>query len=724
MKKFLLFAAAALVAVSANAQLSNRSLAGKPQSRTAVQSSVQQKKFEVAGMKDAQATLSGYNRLGMGKMVAVTAQTKQLLTPARQFQSNAPRRAGAVQPVYYAVGNDISEGAVSWEMQAGTFEDGSLCLIDVIPNAFEFEGGVPVEYTLSGDSAITIQPQLVASSEEKGWFIYLVDGTSASGEITLYLGEDGSLSSDGSFSALYAVFSTETFDPEFGDTYLGNYEYVQSIKYALPGQLVIPTATAEPSSLVLFAGLGVSGYHYTLNYAFTSAYAPMTFRNSTIDRATEWSWSVDKDDEVITSTDKNFTIDIEPGTYTAFKQVAKNETAVSDTTFWGCRQSLSDEGEIVYDSVFVFGGGFESEFEFTDGTYATITRQNPDGDLTFYTNWGTPDKTNTSMSKIYVYHDKPAAPLYIEGITLPIVAFEVTDKIKYRKNPLHISIYECSRTMAGRLTLGDLIAEGDAPIASIVDEYKEQSGLTAVNFTDLYVLDELGMSQTVDHLFIDSEFVVVIENWDSGLFTGVLGSQDVWDDNDLISTWFEQTDEPGSMYRYASWKCKLFVGLLGAACGYLNTEDDTNINLPTEGGEASIHIDPMLYSSDENDNPATRLFLEDNFYLDGNYEEPQEQPEWLELLYTNPDAEAESSEFDLIVRADALPEGVEGRTAEFTVWQEGAKLDIKVVQGTDTGITTVTATRHATGKLYNLAGQNVKTAKGIVISNGRKFINK
>ena len=671
MRKCLLFAVAALIAFSANAQ--QRVAQGKQKSLPAAT----QRHYAAVPAKNV-GKPELISKHAVSNRITTTESLNKALSPVVKFQNTslAPAKAAEVQAVYDGYGSHVSDGPMSWEMRSGVaeYDDGTSAtvLVDVIPDPFGFEDGVMVEYTLEG-GIISIAPQLIASNEEGTLFIFLESATSQDGTITLTLDDEGRIT--GAYSILYGAYSTEEYSM---DNYLGYYgNYLEGIKYSLPGETVTPTMSFEPTNLVLFAGLGLNGYSYNSNLAITSAYAPLSFRNTTTDPSTAWEWSIGQElgeDSVgLTGNEWNFSVNaIGEAVYSNPQLIGHNKEAVSDPFNWATGKTLDEEtGAPRYEDLYIYSGGAESQFILNNETPAIMTRQDPDGDLTFYTNWATPDKAQNSMSKIYLYHEKPSTPLFITGVTLPLVAFE------YEKTfNLKVVIYKATRaTPSSKPVLGDILAISDATPANINKDFT--IGLTAVEFTDLYVEDELGMSETIDYLFLDTDFVICIEGWDNGTFSGVLGSQDVPNPNAPSSTYFEMSGEEGSMYSYTSWKPTLFVGLLGATYGYLYTEDDTNVKLPIEGGEATLHVQPMYYSDSEEEGIQTRLFLE-SVSVDG--ELVDEVPEWLEIGYTNPESNEDIS-FDLQFAAQALPEGVESRQAEIVLWQEGAKLKVIVTQG-------------------------------------------
>lgn len=707
MKKFLLIAFAALFVGTANAQLVKKQATSKPQTgHNHVLPQATSKKYEVAPAKQVKAVADK-----SVKKLQATQSLKNVLTPATK-SINKVNRAGTVMPEYEGTGVDLSDGAVEWTMFSGTatFTDGTTATVlqDVIPDPFGFENGVAVEYTLSGNDII-IAPQLVASSTSGDMFVYLLDGKSADGTITLTMDNDGKIT--GTYEILYGAYSQETNDVNDMSIYLGYYAYVQNIKYNIPGNIAAPEVSFEPNNLVLFAGIGLNGYAFTNNLAITSAYAPLSFRNLTTDKATTWQWSAsrlsgDDEAETLTGDEREFEFNTVGGdAYTNIQLVGVNQTLSSEPFTFGV-------GKSSYENSYIYAGGYEGEFMLNGETPAIITRQDPDGDLTFYTNWGTPDiYTNASVSKIYCYHEKPSAPLYIEGVTLPLV------NSNYNSNfNLHIKIYEATYPNgASRPTLGRILAEGDATNANVNADFN--IGLTAIEFTELYVEDEFGLSEALDYLFIDTEFVIVIEGWDNGTFSGVLGSQDVPLANARKSTWFEKTGEEGSWYSYNGWNTCLLVGLLGAVDGYLYTEDDTNVTIPAEGGQVALNVKPMFSNVEANANGSkTRLWLD---YTS------EDIPEWLTVGFANEDYTS-SFTFDLVFQAEAMPAGVDSRSAELVFAQEGARLIVNVTQGgTGTGITTTVTKVTEDGKTYDLSGRVMKAGqKGLAIKNGKKYIVK
>ncbi len=656
---------------------------------------------------------------------------------------------------YNAHGMDYFEGeAVSWTMQRGTrvtddeethFFVNMTPMLDIFSEIYP--NGIDVEYTQVGNT-ITVKPQVIASipadEESEAEYIMLCSGTSEDGSIVLTEGENGpgTLKLGDDESIIIGAWSTDKFDSSY-DTYLGSYSYIENISYRLPGEPAVApkNVSFEPNELVLFAGLGYSGYGYNDNLAMMGAFAPTTFRNTTTDLATGFDWSVletdrEGEESTITGNKKNFTLYTQGDcTYEDFKLIAYNEEEASEPFTWGVGHCPNNEGTAPrYEAIHVYAGQGASAFGFTDGSYAVMTRQNPDGDLTFYTNWGTPDiYERASISTIYSYQGKPSTPLFITGVTLPLVSFEANDDFN-----LHIKLCKCTRDSKGKLTVGDVIAEGDATLENVNDDY--DAGITAVEFTELYVEDEFGMSETKDYLFIEDEFVVIIEGWDNGTFSGVLGSQDI-DVSNLPSTWFTETgEEEGTRHYYTSWFPQLFIGLLDATYGYLYTEDETDLLFAKEGGQSSIHVDPMYYTTDEETEEPTYSLYTESIFEDG--EEVDEMPDWVSFEVANEDyttaigIDGDGDEYeyfvngidyDLVINVEPLPEGVENRYVKVVFFQTGAKLTVTITQDIDPdGISTIVEkTPIKNSRAFNLAGQPIgNNYKGVVVKDGKKVVVK
>lgn len=717
MKRVLLMAIAALVVGSTNAQDIHKKIAANAKNahRIEMQTS-KSNKFEIAGAKAGVKAIDSNKKMNAKNAV----KAKNIKPIAQPFATAA--RVAAVQQTYKGYGTvRSSKESTNWDMTSGevTGDDGSpiTYLVNVIPDIIGLNDDIYVPYTVEGNN-IVIEPQLIASFQDEEaptgtYYLFLEDLKSTDGAIRLAMDDNGNIT--GSYNIGFSIYPAETYNY---DDFVGVYDAVDDIKYNIPGVTLAPEVRFEQGNLILFASLGINGRQYSDNYAITAPYATTQFTNLTTDPATSWSWKAydpnsEEESVYAESQTKDFSVELTDGAIHNVSLVGTNEDKSSDPFIYGVGKTAGE-----YTDCYIYAGGYDSEFMLNKEFPATMTRQDPDGDIKFYTNWATPDKADNSMSKIYMYHEKPAAPLYIEGILLPFVGFTHNEDFN-----LHIKIQKVTYPKgATRPTLGEVIAEGDATSEDIVDDYATTSGLTGV-IVPLYVEDEDGMSQSIDYLFIEDEFVIVIEGWDNGTFSGALGSQDNPLANARTSTWFEMTGEEGSMYSYTSWRTSLFVGFWGAAYGYMVTEDATEITFPEEGGDVTLHIKPM-FSKKEDDKSVTWLEVANG----------SELPDWISYETKNDTYTDDEYSFDLVLTADPLnsasgaprKEAAAGRQATFSLMQPGAKLDFTVTQGTVSGISDVQVTKTTTdGKVYNIAGQRLNSnAKGLIIKDGKKMIVK
>ena len=661
---------------------------------------------------------------------------------------------------YKAYGIDLSTSdGVRWTMGLGTWtEEGDDYPVFLNLSPFDdmfstiYPEGIYVEYKKEGNT-YTVEPQIIASATNDDgtpMYVMIFSGTNENtGDIVFKIAEDGTLTTIKNECIIIAAWSTDKYDPTF-ETYLGYYTYTDKVKYLLPDAPdPAPEAVSfAPNELVLFAGWGTTGYSYSNNLAVGAPYVSTNFINGTKDLATSFNWSArellsDSEENLISADTKNFSLTLNPdATYTDISLVASNGDAKSDSVYFGRRYMESDDNgnpttTPVYEGFYMYAGGGEGSFEFDDGSYAMLSRYNPDGEVAFYTNWSTPDYTTElsnpySISKIYSYQGKPAEPLFITGVKLPVLNLTTTAEFN-----MHVTLYKCTRSSDGRITLGDVIAEGDATIDNVTTEEFSNVTYSIVDFEELYVEDEEGMSETLDYLFVEDEFLVMFSGIDNGTFSGRFVSM-TNDNEDLSVTWFEMSSEEGSMYSFTTWKPAIMLGLSDATYGYLHTEDDTDLTFSADGGTATIHVDPMYYGIDEETEEITYSLYVESVSEDG--EEVDDIPAWLSFEVANEDYTTATEvdedgqmyeyfvngiDYDLVVTAEAMPEGVQGRTAEVVFFQRGAKLTVTVSQGENQGVTTVVTkeplnNRHA----YNLAGQRVDAAKGVVVKNGRKFIRK
>jgi len=704
MRKYLLFAAAALIAATASAQKLTKKKNAMPAKSNIVMPAM--KSVKVQKEFKASESLSSRKKALMIPDKKLSASSMRGIRYTKTAAAAKIAKAAGIQSQYNANAFSAQDGNVSWTMLSVESE-GKRIFGDIIPNKWpSVTEVIAVEATVNG-TTVTIPAQFTGLSGT-GFNVIIFGNTESDGSIKMTLGDDGSLSLPEGQKIYYGAFTGKEFDPTLA-TYLGPLDIYSNITYLLPGQIAAPKAAFEPEGLYLHMGISKSRYGYNNNLAMVPAYAPVSFKNFTTGTVTAYDWSMPLLDsstgevkETLKGTEQNFTVNTIGGsTYGPASLTAWNETESASYT-WGTQNKL-------YENAFVFAGATAASYVFRDGTESIVTKANPDNDIAYYSFLGTPD-VNTqqySLSELIFYQGKPSAPLYIEGVRYLVKNLTVKENFT-----LTCQIVKATRNFAGGLTLGDVIAEG-----TISAEDVTAGEISELAFNNLYVYDEDGMTQPIDHLFIEDEFAVVIKGWDNGTFSCVPYGEYNYNENGLTSTYCKDTGSDkigsfGNLYTHA------YIGFTGAAYGYLYTKDATTFNAPAEGGSTRISIKPMLCSVDQTTQaPKTRLFVEDETSLE----------DWFDLSFENETYTDTEYKFDLVVNAAPLPEGTTGRSASVRLYQEGAYITLNIVQGDGgtNGINGVTA--NAGGKdtkTFNIMGQRVaKDAKGIVIRNGKKIIN-
>lgn len=698
MKKFLLFAAAALIVGSASALPYN-----KKKATSKVQLS--QVKKTAPEASQAPGKLMAKSVIDFSKVRSLDKKTIKSINPVKKFANSRSNRAASLTSNYTGTAiNYSSKEQEIWTMSPGIFEDETPCLVNVIPSPFGEgeENSIAVSYTVDGNK-IKVPQQYVCSvkfTDGTEGFMWAVNvGTSVEdGSLNFTLSDDGSLTYDNYYSS-YVVFSTNEVN---WDNAL-NFIIYTNVKYVKEGVVAAPEVMYEPTGLYLHAFMDRDRQWFgETNYSVIPAYASVGFKNYTTDLADAWSWSVSTAEDTPTTetgNDRDFSFNSTGGmAYTPAELVGSNQGVASAPYKWG----------LVYECTqgYLFAGEMQSSF----GDYMILGRSNPDNSYAYYSFLGTPDvnSQNYSIEQLILYQGQPSAPFYFEGISLFVKDFQIKDEANFN---LKCKIVKVSRSEDNNLTIGDVIAEADIDTEEI---YQNEDGQTTLYWTQFYKEDEEGMSVDVDYLMLDEEFAVIIDGWDNNTFSAIPFGEYEGNAVGSISTFGKDTGDD-KIYTYASGN--MLMGFVEGTYGYLHTTDNTSVTIPAEGGQAAIHIVPMLYSVDgDTGEPKTRLFLDE---VEGN-----EVPSWLTVGFANEVYTENESSFDLVFQAEA---STEARSCTLVFMQEGAKLEVTVSQaaGSGSGISTVVSKIDNNAPAYNVAGQRVnKNFKGLVVKDGRKFMNK
>ena len=713
MKKLLLFAAAALIAGAASAQLQRLPDAKKVSNRVVSKGEMKTMSAAKLDVSQAPSFTNLMAKDAMKKSQQASPRLKSLQAVRRMAASNTLRRA-ALQDKYNGRGKDYETNQpLSWEMFSGTTPDGAPVLVNVIPlpdfwASLEY---IVADYTLEGNK-ITIQPQKVVwgtAQDGTTYYYYLHSWASEDGSIVFTLNDDGSLTPIKDEDIAYSAFTEDRFDlSKDAGIYAGYALDVINIKYYMDGQKIIPEAAYEPETLFLHPGPNVNG-NYATNLLMP-VYADINLMNGTDVVCDSYAWtlqqikynsatkSYDPEGDPITGSDENFSFYAVGGAYNPATLVATLEGESSEPFQWNPSPW--------------YAGGMASDWDDGESPLLTFTKANPNSDGLSIIN------TQGCKSTIF-YQGKPASPLYFTGVSLFVYNFK---KNARKDAKLTAKIHKAHRDENGRFTLGDLIAQADLTADGIErGTWMSDDNLVKLNWPQFYIEDEFGMSEDVDYLQLDEEFAVVFEGWDNGTITS--GNPLMFSSLNPNAVSNNYAIIPGedtyTGYGWAGNTAVAFVGFIDAIYGYLHTTDNTDLVMPVEGGQSTVHVEPMFYARDDAGNPTTALWISDD----------SDTPDWVSVKLENEVYTSEEYGFDMVFDAAALPADVERREAHLVFEQWGGKLEVNISQGETTGIdnnrVTITVNREKSTPAYNLAGQRVNSGyKGLVIKNGRKVVMK
>ena len=745
MKKILLIAMAAMMASVAGAQALNSNKSDKVLSSKPKPAMMQVKKESPIKAAPQIHSKMVTKNLNVGHELTLSKKAKQSLkVTSRASALSAPHKAPAFQDKYTGIGANYDTGIKDyWTMTPGTLsdEDSTPCLIDVlpVPESFAELEAIGVPYTQNEDK-IVIQPTVVAQGEDEDgvFYVILFSAVDDEGCIRMTIGEDGKLTTSKSDYYVYGAWEQPEYICDEDDEghvelvgYLGYYSLYTNVQYLTEDETPVPEARYEPAATYLHIGSSSSGYGYVANYAVIPPYATIPFKNLTTDMADSWAWSMVQLDynsetkeydeaEVFTANTKDFSINTLAETYSPAQLTASFSNAVGEPFQWGMPYEYNGN----LNDPYIFGGEMTSSMIFSDDTEATLTRANTkDFGYYYWSSLATPglSEEDKQFSTVISYQGKPAAPLYITGVHFGTYQLEANEDFN-----LKCKIQKMSFDEEGKVVLGDVLAESEITYDDIADKIEDGS----LDWTEFYVEDEWGMTESIDYLFVEDEFAVVIEGWDNGTFN-CYSLIDGCEFGDVSNTYFTVVgDEEQAIYHYVNNYFHLDLGFYGG-WGYLHTEDDTDLTFHVDGGTSTIHVDPMLYSLDEEtEEPTYRLFIES---ITEEGEEVEELPEWISIEVANEDYSTDEEgnllnglDYDMVVSVEPIPEGVESRTAQVVFFQEGAKLTVTITQDNEPdGISTVVAdTPIKNSRAFNMAGQPVNRNKGIVVKDGKKVLFK
>ena len=689
MKKLLLFAVAALMASTVSAQSLGTKPTGKAVQQKHFPAMNQAKKMATTTIMPMKATVSRDNAqprtakattLNVSKLQGAKATGRLKL-------SAAPRKASSALASYVGTCSDNKGEAQVWTMVPCTVIDDlgleSPGFQDMVPNPFTAAGveNIYVYYfDLDGTLIVPAQPVTTLTfndgSENSIW-ITNYSSDSEDGSIPLTLEGDGTLKMETDYVA-YVGLPVDATEFSFDDMEW-YWSYYKNIKYQDPNNIPTPEPSYTYDNLVLFSSITPSGYSFRYQHVMTPAYAPVNTINNTMDVTDAWDWKTYALTWDETAGEEGTYVKGEvlaSGTERAFSYVTNPDYLYAPTELVASYGELTSEPFADADNEdympLVYAGALGQNWVFDSGDAPLVSRANLKWVEDGYSLTG----FNTDGIKSFIlYQGKPTAPFYFEGINMIWNGLNVEENFN-----LKCKIQKVDRT-SGKLVMGEVIAESEVDLNNIIIT---DDGFCQLQWNNFQAEDEMGFKSDLPYIFVEDEFAIVIEGLDNGTFTGTpIG--DMGAPTGKTNTYVVLSEEDEfSGYGYQTYYGHVLAGFMGAVYGYLHTEDATDLVIPAKGGEASIHVNPMLFSSDEEGNPAARIFIES---IVENEEELEEVPEWLSLGIANEDYTTDADgyvidpSFDLVAKAEALPAGVESRSCEIVFMQEGALLKVTVTQG-------------------------------------------
>lgn len=275
------------------------------------------------------------------------------------------------------------------------------------------------------------------------------------------------------------------------------------------------------------------------------------------------------------------------------------------------------------------------------------------------------------------------------------------------------------------------------------------------------VKDEFGnMSSEPVILPENTKFCIQIAGLDQdGIDFGGFGLNTPAEDNDPLYTgiiYYKKVDNPDEM-AITAYSNK--EGILATKIGFVGLYD--GVDAPIQPGMYSFESKDLFYNvvrvtgtGDATETltdgargnvfaqnpvdgadgfPCAPFYTVNPFFDDddaANYE--VECPDWLSWevanLYQNQKGENTLQFYGMVFKAQALPAGMTGRQGEVKIIGKGVETTIFVLQGDATlDVNNAVADKNVkkSGKMFNIAGQEVdKNFKGIVVKDGKKFLNK
>lgn len=505
-----------------------------------------------------------------------------------------------------------------------------------------------------------------------------------------------------------------------------------------------------------YRGNAEAGGSYYFDMMFLSPERDVTFKNKSVNPSgTEWYINNKPAPNEYVS-DNNFILPVNcAGTYYSpeLREGAKKYQFGEESSAWGTPQGGS----------FVTVADTLNSFSFVDpamGSYAWNGTSFADGHYWFGTNNTFKDEeANITYynSGVYQVFDTPMSPLYIKNIFCPIVSdgTPFTGDVK-----LLLTVRNVVTRENGSLAPGDeIIAQMTAGESDLANVSKQTPAGSTKEFTfgtlvfAKKVFDELG-TQYDEPIILDKAFAVVITGFqDDGVNIGINGTQIPKADTDRKGIDGVQPSQHLLLDKATGESAKFTVSYssFGAAINLLAIYDHVSVSssLADNSGQNYEQANVFRISNDGQtmtpENPELVGKIDAAFvrtampWADGdgisNYE-VENMPDWVTEISGQDDTQTQGGHTYrtgtafVQFKCEALPSGVEGRQATIYLTGKGVKSSTPVVLLQGNAVNAIDNISSSddnvmNNEMFNVAGQRVdNNYKGIVIKNGKKFINK
>lgn len=331
---------------------------------------------------------------------------------------------------------------------------------------------------------------------------------------------------------------------------------------------------------------------------------------------------------------------------------------------------------------------------------------------------------------VFESFDKPASPMYVESVDIPFFT--------YQENPLNgkeltIKIYPFGEN-------GQVIREAKEVLtcnsAEILRAQTDNQGRTfwqCIGNFSKKTQDEFG-DEIADPFTIDYPYAVEISGYnqegvDVELYlTRVEDAYELACDNQTTLA-CEMSDGSFEYYYVGGEMTPIEFNMFYDGVELLNSYKSVVVS---DDGQTCLTDNPNMDEDNKVNfvpfsSAAPFFAYDENGEVVGQNYDVEGLPDWLGVDGVADDPREQGGYSAIFFKAEPLPAGTEGRYATiYIVGRGGVKnaQPITVRQGSVTGIDTVIAEGDANAIYYNVSGQRVNNAKGLVISKTGKRIIK